>query len=144
VNKEELDEVLLPIKKALKERIKSRGMLQAIINKYILEINYCIDQNITIRLIHNNLFPDNDVSFIHLKSLIHRARDKLARNKKKEETKKDLTKEDNFIQTNVFSPLAKKETLPIHNSSSDQESANERLQKLLTQKKEMRLNNENK
>ncbi|MFQ0972246.1 hypothetical protein [Gilliamella sp. BG6] len=135
MNKEELDEVLLPIKKALRERIKSRGMLQAIINRYIQEINYCIAQNVTIRLIHNNLFPDNDVSFIHLKNLIHRARDKFAKNRTKEATK-DLIKEDDFTQTNVFSSLAKKETQPIHNSSSDQESAEERLNKLLMQKKQ--------
>lgn len=143
MNQSELDNALTPLKKDLSERINSRGMLQGIINKHIQMINRCIDQNVTISLIHATIFPENDVSFNHLKNLIYRARTKLAKSQQSTNNSQGGISQENIIEGqytstqngNAFSSLAKKEQKPIHNSSSDQEAANERLKQLLMQKK---------
>lgn len=149
MNQSQLEELLQPLKEDLQNRIESRGMLQATINKHIQIINRCIDQNITISLIHANIFPDNDVSFNHLKNLIYRARARLAKKKPKHDeqtggnnqnSEQQYIEQNNSNSVNAFSSLAKKEQKPIHNSSSDQQAANERLQQLLMQKKQEALN----
>lgn len=141
MNQSELEEALNPLRKDLAERIESRGMLQAIFNKHIQMINDCINQNITINLIHANIFPENEISFNHLKNLIHRARKKLAKNNNpiNHHIGGSYSTVENNHQNNTvnaFSSLAKKEQQPIHNNSSDQKSADERLNKLLMQKKQ--------
>lgn len=148
MNQSQLEELLKPLKEDLQNRIESRGMLQATINKHIQIINRCIDQNITISLIHANIFPDNDVSFNHLKNLIYRARARLAKKNQKHDeqtggnnySEQQYIEQNNSNSVNAFSSLAKKEQKPIHNSSSDQQAANERLQQLLMQKKQEALN----
>lgn len=141
MNQSELEEALKPLRKDLAERIESRGMLQAIFNKHIQMIDDCINQNITISLIHANIFPENEISFNHLKNLIYRARAKLAKNNNSINRHiggSFSTVENNYQNNseNAFSSLAKKEQQPIHNNSSDQKSADERLNKLLMQKKQ--------
>lgn len=143
MNQSELDNALTPLKKDLSERIDSRGMLQGIISKHIQMINRCIDQNVTISLIHATIFTENDVSFNHLKNLIYRARAKLAKSQQSTNNYQGGIPQENITEEkytstqngNAFSSLVKKEQKPIHNSSSDQESANERLKQLLMQKR---------
>lgn len=156
MNQSELEEILLPLRKDLQERIDSKGMLQAIINKHIQTINKCIDQNVTTSLIYSNIFPDQDISFNHLKNLIYRARAKLAKgkinlnNKKGENnnyTQIQNENTENAENTNAFSFLAKREEpKPIHDSRSDRQAADERVKKLLQEKlqKEKEAKNENK
>lgn len=124
MNQTELEMFLSQLKIDITERINSRGMLQAIINKHIHTINTCIDQNVTIKLIHENIFPNGDVSFIHFKNLIYRAR----RSNKK--ISQEVLESKNL--TNPLSAFGTSEQL--HNNSSDKDAAEERLNKLLNKK----------
>ena len=124
MNQTELEMRLSQLKIDITERINSRGMLQAIINKHIHTINTCIDQNVTIKLIHENIFPNGDISFIHFKNLIYRAR----RSNKK--ISQEVLESKNL--TNPLSAFSTSEQ--IHNNSSDKEAAEERLNKLLSKK----------
>lgn len=124
MNQTELEMRLSQLKIDITERINSRGMLQAIINKHIHTINTCIDQNVTIKLIHENIFPNGDISFIHFKNLIYRAR----------RSNKKISREvlENKNSTNPLSAFSTSEQL--HNNSSDKDAAEERLNKLLNKK----------
>lgn len=128
MNQSELDAALLQLKDDLKNRINSRGMLQSIINKHIKMINSCIDQNVTISIIHSCVFPDNDITIIHFKNLIYRARKKNSKNNINNSKGEGI--ENNYNSLSFLSNDSK----PIHNNSSDEEAANQRLQLLMQQK----------
>lgn len=135
MNQHELERTLEPLKRDMQERIESRGIVQAIINKHIKMINDCIAQNITVKVIHLNVFPNNDISFNYLKTLIHRARKKLNTGNLRNVDNKNLEPETPQYN-NVFSSLKKTEQTPIHNGSSDEQKSNERLERLLKQKRD--------
>lgn len=135
MNQSELENLLMPLKKDLTERINFRGILQSIINKHFFLINDCMNKGISLNLIHSIIFPNNDVSYNHLRNLFYRARNKLNKNTIKSTLIKEEINQGIKRENNVFNTLVKKEKTPIHNSNSDQESADERLKKLLIQKK---------
>lgn len=128
MNQSELDAALLQLKEDLKNRINSHGMLQSIINKHIKMINSCIDQNVTISIIHNYIFPDKDITILHFKNLIYRARKKNTRN--------NINNSRRASTENSYNSLSflSKDSKPIHNNSSDEEAANQRLKLLMQQK----------
>lgn len=128
MNQSELEAALLPLKDDLENRINSRGMLQSIINKHIKMINSCIDQNVTISLIHSYIFPNKDITIIHFKNLIYRARKKATGNNINN-SKGGISENTN----NSLSFLSNNEK-PLHNNSSDENAAEQRLQNLLMQK----------
>ncbi|MDG2957060.1 hypothetical protein P7L95_09930 [Bisgaard Taxon 10/6] len=147
----ELEKILAPLKQDLTDRLESRGLLQAIITEHIQLINRCIGKNITISIIHKNIFPDNEVAFAHFKTLIYRARKKLAKNHTKQESggkteqiekTQEITQIEENQSENVFSFLAKKEEKPIHNSCSDQQAVDDRVKMLLMRKKQKEALNE--
>ncbi len=134
------------LKKDLAQRPNDRA-ITSIVARYIHTINECMDYGYSRKDIYELIFSEKDKEIISLKyfndSVLYRARKKFNsksaittnRSVNNQNSEQKHIEQNNLNSVNAFSSLAKKEQKPIHNSSSDQESANERLKQLLMQKR---------
>lgn len=133
MNLEEIQYILKNLKYSIQNRIKRKGILQGIINENIDIIENCINKNISIKLIHEIIFQNNEITYNHLRNLIFRARKRI-KNKKIIELNFNQKEEKNENKKIFIKP--EKHDI-IHDNKSDQNSADERLKKLLLQKEKI-------